>query len=68
MQRNDRHFKKALLKNKPIFGICLGAQLLALSIGAKTYKLPYGHRGQNQPCQTPSGQLLSHFSESWVCH
>jgi carbamoyl-phosphate synthase small subunit len=43
--------KKALLKNKPIFGICLGAQILALSIGAKTYKLPYGHRGQNQPCQ-----------------
>ncbi len=45
--------QKAILKDKPIFGICLGAQLLALSIGAKTYKLPYGHRGQNQPCQTP---------------
>ncbi len=35
---------------KPIFGICLGMQLLALAAGAKTYKLPYGHRGQNQPC------------------
>lgn len=34
---------------KPIFGICLGNQLLALASGAKTYKLPYGHRGQNQP-------------------
>jgi carbamoyl-phosphate synthase small subunit len=45
--------QKALLKDKPIFGICLGAQLLALSIGAKTYKLPYGHRGQNQPSQAP---------------
>lgn len=44
--------QKALLRDKPIFGICLGAQLLALSIGARTYKLPYGHRGQNQPCQT----------------
>jgi carbamoyl-phosphate synthase small subunit len=43
--------QKVLKKKKPIFGICLGAQLLALSIGAKTYKLPYGHRGQNQPCE-----------------
>ncbi|MBS0652671.1 MAG: glutamine-hydrolyzing carbamoyl-phosphate synthase small subunit [Verrucomicrobia bacterium] len=45
------HIEKALAKKKPVFGICLGAQLLALSIGAKTHKLPYGHRGQNQPCQ-----------------
>jgi carbamoyl-phosphate synthase small subunit len=43
--------QRALKKKKPIFGICLGAQLLALSIGAKTFKLPYGHRGQNQPCE-----------------
>ncbi len=34
---------------KPIFGICLGNQLLALAAGAKTYKLPFGNRGQNQP-------------------
>ena len=34
---------------KPIFGICLGHQLLALSQGAKTAKLKYGHRGANQP-------------------
>ena len=33
----------------PIFGICLGHQLLALSQGAKTMKLHYGHRGANQP-------------------
>lgn len=34
----------------PIFGICLGNQLLALAAGGDTYKLKYGHRGQNQPC------------------
>lgn len=43
--------QKALKKKKPIFGICLGAQLLALSVGAKTFKLPFGHRGHNQPCE-----------------
>ena len=42
--------KKAMSKKKPIFGICLGAQMLALASGAKTYKLDFGHRGQNQPC------------------
>lgn len=35
---------------RPIFGICLGNQLLALACGAKTYKLKYGNRGMNQPC------------------
>jgi carbamoyl-phosphate synthase/aspartate carbamoyltransferase len=35
---------------RPIFGICLGNQLLALAAGAKTYKLKYGNRGMNQPC------------------
>lgn len=44
---------RALLASykKPIFGICLGNQLLALAAGADTYKLPYGHRGVNQPVQ-----------------
>jgi len=35
---------------KPIFGICLGNQLLALACGARTYKMTYGNRGMNQPC------------------
>lgn len=34
----------------PTFGICLGNQMLAIASGAKTYKLKYGHRSQNQPC------------------
>jgi carbamoyl-phosphate synthase small subunit len=38
-----------MAKGVPIFGICLGHQLLALSLGAKTYKLDRGHRGANQP-------------------
>lgn len=40
----------ALQKNIPTFGICLGNQLLALATGGDTFKLPYGHRGMNQPC------------------
>lgn len=42
--------KKAMQTGKPIFGICLGNQIMGLAAGAKTYKLVYGHRGHNQPC------------------
>ena len=42
--------RKAMHKNIPILGICLGSQILGLAAGADTYKLRYGHRSQNQPC------------------
>ena len=40
---------RALLGRVPVFGICLGHQILALALGADTYKLKFGHRGGNQP-------------------
>lgn len=43
------NIRKSLRAEKPIFGICLGNQLMALASGAETYKLKYGHRSHNQP-------------------
>jgi carbamoyl-phosphate synthase small subunit len=43
--------ERLLSRGVPTFGICLGHQLLSLAAGAKTYKLPFGHRSQNQPVQ-----------------
>jgi len=40
---------KSLLGQKPIFGVCMGHQILSLALGAKTYKMKFGHRGANQP-------------------
>ena len=42
---------RALLGAAPVFGICLGHQLVALALGLRTYKLPFGHRGVNHPVQ-----------------
>ena len=46
-----KNVKRALTLNLPILGICLGSQILGLAAGARTYKLKYGHRSQNQPCK-----------------
>lgn len=48
--------KKCLEQEIPTFGICLGNQILALAAGGDTYKLKYGHRSQNQPCQEEGGR------------
>lgn len=44
-----QNLKKSIQQDKPIFGICLGNQLLGLASGGSTYKLKYGHRSHNQP-------------------
>ena len=46
-------------RNVPIFGICLGHQLIGLAFGATTFKLPYGHRGGNHPVkELATGRVL----------
>jgi carbamoyl-phosphate synthase small subunit len=47
--KGGRETVAGLLGKVPVFGICLGHQILALAVGAKTYKLKFGHRGANQP-------------------
>jgi carbamoyl-phosphate synthase small subunit len=51
-----RLLARAMAREKPILGICLGHQLLALAAGASTYRLKFGHRGHNQPCVESGSQ------------
>jgi carbamoyl-phosphate synthase small subunit len=54
---------RKLIGRKPIFGICLGHQIIALALGGKTYKLKFGHRGGNQPVKnltTNKIEITSH--------
>lgn len=54
------NLSNAMEKDKPMFGICLGNQLMALASGAKTYKLKYGHRSHNQPV------LLANMNKAYI--
>jgi carbamoyl-phosphate synthase small subunit len=54
---------RELLGKVPLFGICLGHQLLGLALGGSTYKMTFGHRGVNQPVQnleTGAVEITSH--------
>ncbi|MBC8375730.1 MAG: glutamine-hydrolyzing carbamoyl-phosphate synthase small subunit [FCB group bacterium] len=55
---------KSLLDKKPIFGICLGHQILSLALGASTYKLKFGHRGGNHPVRNETSGKVEITSQN----
>ncbi|RMG02721.1 MAG: carbamoyl-phosphate synthase small subunit [Acidobacteria bacterium] len=63
MKKTVEEIKKLIHAKKPIFGICLGHQLIGQMFGGKTYKLKFGHRGANQPIMdmsTRKVEIASH--------
>ena len=59
---DEEYFKQILNEDKPLFGICLGHQLLALSVDIPTYKMHNGHRGINHPVlnlESGKGEITS---------
>jgi len=63
-----RNIEKAMRDDKPILGICLGTQLMALAAGARTYKLKYGHRGHNQSCIDVIGSKKPEARKAGRCY
>ena len=55
---------KALLGEVPVFGICLGHQLLASALGGSTFKLPFGHHGANQPVRRVATGIVEITAEN----
>lgn len=55
---------RGLKGKRPMFGICLGHQLLGLALGGKTFKLKFGHRGENQPVMDASTSRVEISSQN----
>ncbi len=55
---------KSLIGFRPIFGICLGHQIMSIALGGKTYKLKFGHRGGNQPVQNTATEKVEITSQN----
>jgi carbamoyl-phosphate synthase small subunit len=56
--------KELIHRSVPVFGICLGHQILGLALGGKTYKLKFGHRGANQPVLNTLNQKVEITSQN----
>lgn len=60
---------KAILGKKPVFGICMGHQILGQAFGGKTFKLKFGHHGGNHPIRhNPSGAHSTAFTQPGCGH